>query len=143
MIYFSRISLLMAAIVVAADIAYAATEFKFESGECDNGNRWWSVSEFNRGLLMQVSGIDCDGISYVRYPERKNVAVDPTAGATPTFTGDGWHASIRYDALRRVVWAGGKDMAGNYWVTTAITYDDSGTGGDEEENAITGEDDIR
>jgi hypothetical protein len=107
--------------------------YKFDSGTCDNGAAWWSVSTYIEGKLIEVDGVGCDGKPYHRYPKRVVVSADPLDGATPLFTGTAsngaaWYAQPRYDELGRVVWQGGRDEEGAYWITE-IGYDDETTPG--------------
>jgi hypothetical protein len=117
------ISIISVGLAISIAIAYAGTyNYKFDTGSCDNGNAWWSVSTYLDGILTEVDGVGCDGRHYSRYPHRRVVTADPLEGAEPTFTdaasnGNTWYALVRYDADHRVIWEGGKDGNGEYWVT--------------------------
>ncbi len=129
------LSIIALGFIVALAVAYASTEtYKFDSGDCDNGKTWWSVSTYRDGVLTEVDGVDCSGKHYTRYPHRIVVSSDPLDGQPPTFTdvasnGNIWYALVRYDADHRVIWQGGKDGNGEYWITD-ITYNDDATQSD-------------
>src|SRR3954464_10570203 len=99
-----HLSIIIAGLAIAISVAYAGTRnYKFDSGSCDNGNTWWSVSTYLDGVLTEVNGTDCSGKHYTRYPHRIIVSSDPLDGETPTFTdlasnGQAWYAPARYDA---------------------------------------------
>jgi hypothetical protein len=119
-----RTFLILTSLVILTATAYAATEYKFDTGKCENGNTWWSVSSYSDGELYQVTGLDCDGRNYRRYLTAiHHVPTDPTGGETPTFTGPGWYALVRYDAFHRVIWEGGKASDNSFW-EAGFTYDD-------------------
>lgn len=123
-------------VLVASGASHAGTENIFASGDCANGKKWWSVSTFHDGRLSVVMGLDCDGKIYMRYSYLDNVPSDPTAGETPNYVGSGWYALARYDDLHRIVWIGGKDISGQFYVSTIDYPVDDGTGGDEPQPGV-------
>ena len=125
-------SIIIAFLLLLPSLAFAATEYRMLQGDCANGNRWWTVSEYQNGRLMAIHGLDCSGKEYHRTGYRI-VPSDPTGGATPTFTGTGdngaaWYAVLRVDESGVVVWQGGRDADGAYWVWEASAESEPGSG---------------
>ncbi len=124
---------LVACLLMIPCLATAATEYRMLQGDCSNGNRWWSVSEYQNGRLMAIHGLDCMGNEYHRNGWRI-VSSDPTGGATATYTGTGdngqpWYAVVRVEQ-GIVVWQGGRDADGVYWVWEALADGNPGPGED-------------
>lgn len=108
------------AALLSSPRAFVATEYRMLQGDCSNGNRWWAVSEYQNGRLMAIHGLDCSGKEYHKTGYRI-VQSDPTGGAIPTVTGiadngAAWYAVLRVDESGAVVWQGGRDADGVYWV---------------------------
>ncbi len=127
-------SILIASLLFLPSLAFAATEYRMLQGDCSNGNRWWAVSEYQNGRLMAIHGLDCGGKEYHRTGYRI-VQSDPAAGATATCSGTGdngaaWYAVIRVDESGRVVWQGGRDADGVYWVWEDSAGSEPGPGED-------------
>jgi hypothetical protein len=123
-------SIILVVIVLLGAVAPMSgkNQLIFQTGDCDEGGTWWSVSEWDGGQLIQLWGLDCSGKYYYKVvPSQWNiVAADPTGSATPLITGDCdagmvWKAVLVYDNNRRVVNAGGQFCDGVYW-TTAFDY---------------------
>jgi hypothetical protein len=126
-------SIIIACLLLIPSLAFAATEYRLLQGDCSNGNRWWAVSEYQNGRLMAIHGLDCKGNEYHKQGYRI-VASDPTGGAPATFTGTGdngatWYAVVRVEN-GLVVWQGGQDADGAYWVWDASVDDTPDPGED-------------
>lgn len=126
------IPLVLLALMICAGALYAARqEHRYESGSCDNGLVWWSVTTYVNGQACDITGVNCDGVRYSRDLHCTIVGADPTAGVhTESGTGPGgkvWYARTRYDDRSRLVWIGGRNLDGSFY-ETSISHDSPGPG---------------
>lgn len=117
------LGIMLLALGMAAQ-ASAKPQLIFQTGECDDGATWWSVSEWDNGQLVQLWGKDCNG-NYSHKPVSglwDRVLYDPTLGHAPVLTGEceatTWRAVLIYDAGKRVVGAGGRFCDETFWATS-------------------------
>lgn len=126
--------IIVAGLVLLPSVVLAKTEFRLLQGDCTNGRRWWVVSEYHNGRLQAIHGMDCDGNEYHKPARRIVVPFDPTDGAAPTFTGTDdngieWFVVVRIEN-DVIVWQGGRDSEGIYWIWNASVDEEPGPGED-------------
>ncbi len=66
-------------------------QYRFDSGKSSNGKTWISVSCYIGGVFVWADGMDCNGNKYFRRSDPRTLrypADDPTAGLSPTHTGE-------------------------------------------------------
>lgn len=99
-------------------------QYKFDSGICDNGKTWASVTCYIAGVFVWADGIDCDGNRYHRLGpcfeyHYRELSEDPTIGLTPTHTGEtsvgSWRSVIVRDGSGVPLSVVGVGESGNYY----------------------------
>jgi len=99
--------------------------YKFDSGTCDNGKSWASVSCYIAGRLVWIEGVDCDGKSYRRWDcNVVPVSSDPTLGLIPTHSGECeagmWRAVIVRDGSGYPFSAAGVGCDGAFYIVDSF-----------------------
>ncbi|HVZ38959.1 MAG TPA: hypothetical protein VHI13_06760 [Candidatus Kapabacteria bacterium] len=69
-----------------ASAAFAKTEYRMASGDCDNSSvGWWSIQRFDNGRLIETWGMDCNGKEYHTFG--RAVGINGPLTGIPTETG--------------------------------------------------------
>jgi hypothetical protein len=105
-------------------VAKPKVDYKLADGDCETGSfskSWWVVQRYEDGVLVDAWGMDCAGNEWYRHNPSIIVADDPTVDMEPTYTGVGdngvpWYSVNQFNAEGELIWAGGRDSYGRYWV---------------------------
>lgn len=115
---------LLSHILTSTSPAAGIVQYRFDSGTCENGKTWASVTSYIAGVFVWADGIDCEGTRYHRREpcyeySVKELSEDPTAGLTPTHTGETsvgpWRSVIVRDQSGIPLSVVGVGDSGNYY----------------------------